>query len=132
MRRSRHATGIATGCFFALILAAFARHVYGGRADGWWEEDVGTFTMLLPPDMRGESGWGEDSFGGQYSSPTMQLHFDTGMWSASLSGGGTDWPKTGTIENTTIQGRSVQIGWATSPSGPFRYQIRAYFPRNAR
>src|SRR6266540_2567737 len=115
-----------------LLLTAFARHFYGGRTDGWWEEDTGTFTMLLPPDMRGEPGWGVDSFGGDYSSPSIQLSFDTGMWSPSLSGGGTDWPKTGIVENSTIRGRAVSIGWATTALGPYPYKMRAYFPRNGR
>jgi hypothetical protein len=127
MHRTRRKTVFIVGCVLALLTA-----LYGGRSDGWWEEDVGLFTISLPSDMKGEAGWGTDSFGGEYSNPAMRLSFDSGQYAPSFAGGGNDWPKSGTIQETTIHARPARIGWAPSTFGNYSYQMMAYFPRRER
>lgn len=128
MRRTHRITVLAVGCALAMLLIAMALHLRGGRADGRWEEDTGIFTMLLPPDVKGGTGWGEDSFYGKYSSPAMRVSFDSGPYSMGFSGGGNTWPKAGTIQDTTIHGRPAKIGWGPSQDPQYASQMLVYFP----
>jgi hypothetical protein len=124
MRRSRRAKVIAAAALLMLCWLVFARYLYGWRADGWWEENTGPFTLLLPQDMRGGPVPGIDSYVGEYKSASITLSFDYGMYSGDLS----DWPKTGIVQQVTINGRPAKLG--TKPSGvtDFPFEIVGYFP----
>lgn len=123
-RRPGRATVIATTAILVLVGLALSFHLRDRRTDGWWEEDTGPFTLLLPPGMHSVAEQGIDSFVGKYTSGTIDLGFDYGMYTNDLS----SWPKNGKVERVEVNGRSGKIATLHDPAADFPFEVSGYFP----
>ena len=72
----------------------------------WHRYDAGSFSFLIPPDLKKTDAHGIDSYASEFKSPNMELSFDYGFYSSNFR----EWPDSTSFEVATIDGRPAKIG----------------------
>lgn len=121
--RPKPTTVLATTAILTVAIFALVIHSRDRLPDGWYEEDTGPFTLVLPPDMRSVPEQGIDSFVGSYQSNRIDLSFDYGMYTNDLS----DWPKNGKLEWAEVNGHKAKIATFRDPTANFPFEVGGYF-----
>jgi hypothetical protein len=88
--------------------------------DSWITFTAGkAFSFRAPPDLVAKPVQNEDSFGGKYDSPALELTFDYGKYSDPLE---LEYYRDWQFRNTIIDGKRAKIGWSDD-------RLAVHFPK---